>query len=520
MEMTTRMVLFSAIHFVLAFSSFAAENKKSLDGLWLTNFGLMELKQTGDQVAGHYALGGVSSISGTATERGLDFKFKAFRKGKGTFDVAADGESFSGSAKTDGFKESFEWKGRKAPEYVPQAKLVAGKIVDGSTKKLLTYHVRAPERFKGSDQKKWPAIVILHGSNMNAKAYVSTLASSWPAIAKDYILIGINGELPSSIGKEPAFNYTYVDYVGRSTFKGFPGTDRESPALVAEAMDELREIYPIEKFFVGGHSQGGFLTYSLLMNFPEKIGGAFPISAGVIFQCEPSAYEEEKVRAAQRTVPLAIVHSEQDQVVGFDMGKYGATIFNEANWPALRFFADGSGAGHRFGLLPIDKAIRWLEAQSSDDPKKLLDFAEQGIKTKSYRDAIATLNRAGGMKLDAALKGRWDRMMKQVDAKAAAGAKPFLPKVTKGEEGKAWIDEFLKFRDDFEFAPASKEVMDAFAALRAKHEPEAKKAMNQANAAFRENKRDEGYAKYQEIVDKYYAASSYRNVKRWLAERR
>ena len=40
------------------------------------------------------------------------------------------------------------------------------------------------------------------------------------------------------------------------------------------------------------------------------------------------------------------------------------------------------------------------------------------------------------------------------------------------------------------------------------------------NAAFQQGRRDEGYAKYQEIVDKYYAASSYRNVKRWLAERK
>ena len=28
-----------------------------------------------------------------------------------------------------------------------------------------------------------------------------------------------------------------------------------------------------------------------------------------------------------------------------------------------------------------------------------------------------------------------------------------------------------------------------------------------------------GYARYQEIVDQHYAAASYRNVKRWLADR-
>ena len=58
-------------------------------------------------------------------------------------------------------------------------------------------------------------------------------------------------------GAEPRFNYTYVSYVGRSTFKGFPGTDRESPALVAEALDDVREAYPVSRYFVGGHSQGG-----------------------------------------------------------------------------------------------------------------------------------------------------------------------------------------------------------------------------------------------------------------------
>jgi hypothetical protein len=58
---------------------------------------------------------------------------------------------------------------------------------------------------------------------------VSAIAAAWPDIAKDYLLIGINGEQPSDIGDDPRFNYTYVDYVGRSTFKGYPGTDRESP---------------------------------------------------------------------------------------------------------------------------------------------------------------------------------------------------------------------------------------------------------------------------------------------------
>jgi predicted esterase len=490
-------------------------------GLWLTDQGLMELEQSGDKVTGRYARAGVSTLEGTVAGGKLEFTYKAFSAGKGSFTLAPGGATFSGSAANDGASDSYNWRGRKAPEYVRHAKLVAGKMVDGSTKGLLTYTARAPLGYKPADAKKWPSLVILHGSNMNARAYVNTLASAWPDIARDYLIIGINGETPSEIGggnKEPAFNFSYVSYVGRSTFKGYPGTDRESPGLVSEALTELREIYPVKHYFVGGHSQGGFLTYSLLMNFPEMIAGAFPISAGVIFQCEPTAYADEKVRAAQRAVPLAIIHSRQDPIVAFNMGEYAATIFGEANWPALRFFADNSGAAHMFGRLPVRDAIRWLEAQSSDDPAKLLAFAEESGKAKRYRDAIAAVNRAKALKLDAAATARVERLTKDIDAKAAPGAKDFLKKIKDPKDNK-WVDPFLTYRDDFEFAPAARDVMEAFSALRAEQEKPAAKSMNEARAAFQQGNKDQGYAKYQEIVDKYYAASSYRNAKRWLAER-
>ena len=497
------------------------QKQSPFSGLWLTDLGLMELEQSESGVKGSFALRGVSTIEGTVAGNKLEFTYSAFKSGKGSFQLTQNGNSFTGSAADEGSSENFNWNGRRAPEYARHAKLVAGKMVDGSTKNLLTYTVRAPIGYKAGDAKKWPTIVILHGSNMNAKAYVNTLASAWPDIARDYLIIGINGERPASLGKsgdDATFNYTYISYVGRSTFKGYPGTDRESPALVAEAMTELREIYPVKHYFVGGHSQGGFLTYSLLMNFPAMIAGAFPISAGVIFQCEPNVFTDEELRAKQRAVPLAIIHSKQDPIVAFSMGDYAATIFGEANWPAYRFFADNSGAAHMFGRLPVRDAIRWLEAQSSDDPAKLLTFAEDATKAKGYRDAIAAANRARSLKLDTAQRDRLDKLDKNIDAKAAPGAKDFLARIKKPD--KKWIDAFLTWRDDFEFAPAAHDVMEEFQKLRAQHEKPAQKALNEARAAFQQNNKDAAYAKYQEIVDNYFAASSYRNAKRYLAERK
>lgn len=498
-----------------------AATAKPIDvtGLWLTDLGLMELTADGSKLKGRYAFRGTSSLEGDVKGRHLDFRVKAFRTGPGWFDVDEKGATLAGAGGTDGMPGWYRWTGRKAAEYVRHAALVPGKIVEGSTEGLLTYSVRAPDGYKPGEAKKWPVVLILHGSNMNGKAYVSTLAAAWPDVARDYILLGINGELPSTLAAEaPAFNYSYINYVGRSTFRGFPGTDRESPALVREAMDELKTAYPIKHYFVGGHSQGGYLTYSLLMNSPEALAGAFPISAEVIFQCEPSAYPDEKIMAAQRAVPLAIVHGKTDPLVFFESGAYAAGLFLDAGWPAMRFFTDDHAA-HMFGRLPVGAAIRWLEIMASDDPTALLDFADRRLKESGHRDAVAAARRAGGLKLNAQAKARFDRIAKEIDAKATPKAKIFIEAI-KANKSNAWVDDFLAFREDFEFADAAKAAMVAFNALRASHTTPAAKLVGEARGHFQRGQRNEGYAKAKEVVEKYYASPSYRLAKKWLAERK
>ena len=187
----------------------------SFAGLWLTDLGLMDLSQEGSTVTGQYALRGTSKIEGKATGRRLDFRFTSFRNGQGWFDLSPDGKSLSGAASTDGFPGWFGWNGRPAPAFTLHTPLVAGKIVDGSTANLLTYAIRAPEGYKAGDSRKWPTVLILHGSNMNAQSYVGTIAAAWPDIARDFIILGINGETPSDLGDDPRFNYTYVNYVGQ-----------------------------------------------------------------------------------------------------------------------------------------------------------------------------------------------------------------------------------------------------------------------------------------------------------------
>ncbi len=393
-----------------------------------------------------------------------------------------------------------------------------GVIRAGTAKNGMTWHVRLPKKYEA--EKGLPAIVILHGSNMNSKAYVETIVAAWPKLADDYILIGIDGEtrVKDSPDDNPACNYTYVDFVGRSKYKGYPGTDRESPGLVPEVIAEIRNDVKITKIFVGGHSQGGFLAYSLLMNSPELFAGAFPISAGLIFQCEPSAYDKADVRAAQRKVAVAIVHAENDPAVDFSMGKSAYESFLDGGFPSVRFFTHPS-AGHMFARLPVEEAVRWLEAMTSDDAEALLAFAEKRAGEGSYRDAISAAARAAGLDKGKKLEKRLGALQERVDKAAGETAKRLETAMT-GAKDDSWVEEFLRFRIDFEFAAAAHGAMQAYEGLRAKHEAPAEKLWYAAREDFQAEKKTEGYAKLQEIVEKYYASSWHRYAKGWLKERK
>jgi hypothetical protein len=254
------------------------------------------------------------------------------------------------------------------------------------------------------------------------------------------------------------------------------------------------------------------------MNFPEKIAGAFPISCGLMFQCEPDAYKDEALRAAQRLVPLAIVHARNDPMQEFSMSQYAAGAFGEHGWPGLRLFASDTAA-HMFMRLPVGEAIRWLEAMASDDPEVLVAFAEKQAEAGRYRDAVAALRNLKGLKQTDAQKQRADRVRASIDAKAKPKADAFLPQIQANKDG-SWVDDFLAFRDEFEFADAARPAMEAFDALRKQQEPAAQKAFQDALMLFRQGKRDEGFAKYREIVEKDYASTRYRNIKEQLEARK
>ncbi len=400
----------------------------------------------------------------------------------------------------------------QAPQEFPP-----GKVRDGEAKSGVTWHVRVPPGFH--PKKPMPALVFLHGSNMNTKGYLQGFTEAWPKLVQDYILIGINGEnrVKGSPDDDPAYNYTYVNFVGKSKYKGFPGTDRESPARVAEAVEELKTKLPLSKIFVGGHSQGGFLSYSCYLNYPELFAGAFPISGGLIFQCEPTAYDKPELRALQRKGAIAIVHGENDPIVDFSAGKSAFESFEDDSFPRVRLFTDKEAA-HRFIFLPVEAAVRWLEEMSADAPEALLATAQKKVAAAEWRDASALLLRARELDAKGKFAARLKTLQQAIDKEAAPAAKSLEKKLQQPKDD-GWVADFVRFRSRFEFSEPGRKVMELHAKLRALHEKPAEELFFAARQDFQAQKRDAAYAKYEELVKKYYAASWYRYAKDGLDRR-
>ncbi len=477
-------------------------------GHWLTSIGTFRLEQKGKMVEGPWRHEGWSSFRGKVTGRRLEGTLQTPRwHGKVWLERTRDGKRLFGL--TDETPPAAV-RGVLVEGFEENPKLEAGEIAQGVAENGLLYFARPPADWKKG--RAVDAIVLLHGSNWTTKGMVWVTAKNWPDLGKRMMIVGIQGDdwVPYSDPPDLRFNYQYVNWMGRSTYQGYPLTDRESPYTVSQTIAELAKKYDWKRIFVGGHSQGGFLTYILAMHFPEQFAGAFPVAGGMVMQAEPDVFEDEELKKAQRETPIAIVHGEKDNVVPYDTGLYIRDRYEGEGFPLTTLFHP-KNLGHPYDFLPIGDAIEWLDGLSTDDVETLTAFADEAAADGRWRDVGCALVRASALgkakKLDAAVE--------KYDAKAAKDADRYSKLLEKGEGGK-WVDDFYEWKRDFGAAPAAKETMAAYETLHAEHDPAAKALITEARKAMQQGDRAGGRARYEEILEKYWAAGHYPIVKRWV----
>src|SRR5262245_20941928 len=161
-------------------------------------------------------------------------------------------------------------KDDKLPEAASPDKVKPGQTALLKAGNGMHYFLRVPKDY---DPKKGARLVVfLHGSNMNGLSYVRSFeAKRW---ANDDILCCPNGEQGS-------------DPYGQNNFTF------ESAPLVAGVTEDVKKAFKTTVSYVGGHSQGGFLTYSVIMLNPDLFQGAMPMAGDCWMQNEPNLWEDK-----------------------------------------------------------------------------------------------------------------------------------------------------------------------------------------------------------------------------------
>jgi pimeloyl-ACP methyl ester carboxylesterase len=276
---------------------------------------------------------------------------------------------------------------------------------------------------------------------------------------------------------------------------------RQTPALLADAVKELKARLPVDRVYLGGHSQGGFLTYITFLYYPELFDGAFPMSCNLLVQCEPTWFKKEAIEK-QRRIAVAPIHGRADSTVPFSSGHYAAQRMEELGLPRLHFFA-ADKVGHPFMALPVEPAIRWLDAMTSPDPAALLDHAEQQLAAGEWRDASGAAQRARSLDKGGALAARAEAVERAVDAACAPDAERLATAIARTKDN-SWVDDFWEFRRKFGCTPGARKCLDAYERLHDKHTKPADTLWAAARSAPDAETRK---AKQREIAEKYYGSS-------------
>jgi poly(3-hydroxybutyrate) depolymerase len=377
-------------------------------------------------------------------------------------------------------------KEEKPPEVDSPAKVKPG--TTGLLKaagKGMRYFLRVPKKYDARVGTR--LIVFLHGSNMNGLDYLRSFeAKKW---CEDDILCCPNGE-------------TGTDPFGQNNF-GFG-----SGPLVADVTEEVQKAFKTTVTYVGGHSQGAFLSYSVILNYPNLYRGAFPMSGDCWMQNEPNLWEDKPdVLKKQKEIPIAVIHGKTDPVVAFSQGEHAYDCFRAMGWTKLRFFAPPS-LNHMFMLAPIDEAIDWLDAMNGLNERKSLTLIPKWAKDGEW-----------GWVFNTARLSKSGALMQRSAEDAAVKAVPAITAALKGKPAD-WIPKWVEFWRVYGDTNAAKPLVANYLAQREQQRANAAKLFNESQMLFRSDKRDEAFKVLEKLRDESPFTYQAYFASKWLSERK
>ncbi|MGF1454927.1 MAG: alpha/beta hydrolase family esterase [Alphaproteobacteria bacterium] len=181
------------------------------------------------------------------------------------------------------------------------------------------YTVYAPDNLRPGAA----AIVLLHGGTSSMRKLFNAGAASgqaWRDVAdREGVLLivpnGVNAETGDTKGDRQNWN----------DFRK-PGSPRNTNAddvgFITALVDEMVETYQLDpnQVFVTGASNGGMMTYRLLIDAPEAF------AAGAAFIANFPEGNPEALQPPARPTPIMIMNGTEDRLIPYDGGEVGRNL--------------------------------------------------------------------------------------------------------------------------------------------------------------------------------------------------
>ena len=235
-----------------------------------------------------------------------------------------------------------------------------------------------------------------------------------------------------------------------------------SAKYVAAITEEVQKTFPVARSYVGGHSQGGFLTFSVIMHYPKLFQGAFPMAGDCWSQNEPNLWETKpEIMAQQKEIAIAVIHGQSDPVVKFSQGQHAYDVFEVMGYPRLRLFAPEK-LGHQFGLSPVDKALEWLDAMVGDDDLARMKLAKTWVKEGEWGWVVqASKAVVAKKKVSSRAKKSAISALKLAEKAAAEPTKEMTAAMKSGPAAE-WVPQWYAYRHQFGWTKAAAKLVKRY----------------------------------------------------------
>ncbi len=178
-----------------------------------------------------------------------------------------------------------------------------------------------------------------------------------PFIDPRYTVICARG--PIDIGQD-AYGWYRVNWTNSGPMHE-PGAPEKSRVILERFLEEIAVTYQGDRnhFIVGGFSQGGAMTYSLLLTVPETLSGALIMSGRTIAEMEPKIAPTEQFH----DIPVLVTHGTRDNVLPIDHGHQIRTLLTKL--PIVLTYKEFKMA-HEINEESLNLITQWLTHQLDD----------------------------------------------------------------------------------------------------------------------------------------------------------